>query len=149
MQADDVRAVTDPDTTELELAPRERDMLRAAAGKVMLLYLRGAMIFGTSRVISRKNSEVEERRVLIVDLTDVVHLGVSSALTIEEAVMDMIEAGRAVYIVAVPGQPRQRLENMGVLQRLPVQNVVDTRLTALEHAVVGVTTSEPALTPST
>jgi SulP family sulfate permease len=66
LQADDVKAVTDPDATDLELAPREREILRAAAGKVLLLHLRGAMIFGTSRVISRKNSELEERRTLYV-----------------------------------------------------------------------------------
>ncbi len=137
LQADDVKAVTDPDATDLELAPREREILRDAAGKVLLLHLRGAMIFGTSRVISRKNSEVEERRTLIVDMSDVVHLGVSAALAIEEAILDMIKAGRAVYIVAIPGQPRQRLENMGILERLPAENVVENRLAALERAISG------------
>jgi SulP family sulfate permease len=95
------------------------------------------MIFGTSRVISRKNSEVEGIRSLIVDISDVVHLGVSAALAIEEAILDMIDAGRSVYVVAAPGQPRQRLESMGILQRIPQQNVVENRLAAMERSVYG------------
>jgi len=137
LQADDVKAVTNPQETDLALTPDERKYLSAAAGRVLLLYLRGAMIFGTSRVISRKNSEVEGIRTLIVDLTDVVHLGVSAALAIEEAMLDMIDAGRSVYVVAGPGQPRRRLEIMGILERIPQQNVVEDRLLALKHSING------------
>jgi SulP family sulfate permease len=135
LQADDVKAVTNPQETDLALTPDEREILSAAAGRVLLLHLRGAMVFGTSRVISRKNSEVEGIRTLIVDVTDVVYLGVSAALAIEEAILDMIDAGRSVYVVAAPGQPRRRLEIMGVLQRMPQHNVVENRLTAMEHSV--------------
>lgn len=137
LQADDVRAVTHPQDTDLALTPGERKILSAAAGRVLLLHLRGAMIFGTSRVISRKNSEVEGIQTLIVDVTDVVYLGVSAALAIEEAVLDMVNAGRTVYVVATPGQPRQRLEDIGILQRVPKQNVVEDRLTALKYSVYG------------
>jgi SulP family sulfate permease len=144
LQADDVKAVTNPRDTDLELTPDERKTLSAAAGSVLLLYLRGTMIFGTSRVISRKNSEVDNIETLIVDIRDVVHLGLSAALAIEEAMLDMIDAGRSVYVVATPGQPRQRLENMGILQRLPKQNVVEDRLAALEHSVHGERPAVPA-----
>ncbi|MFC1773057.1 SulP family inorganic anion transporter [Pseudomonadota bacterium] len=137
LQADDVKAVTNPRDTDLELTPDERKTLSAAAGRVLLLHLRGTMIFGTSRVISRKNSEVDNIETLIVDVRDVVHLGLSAALAIEEAILDMVNAGRSVYVVAAPGQPRQRLENMGILQRLPKQNVVENRLAAMKHAVFG------------
>ena len=95
------------------------------------------MIFGTSRVISRKNSEVEGIKTLIVDVSDVVPLGVSAALALESAILDLIDAGRSVYLVTGPGQPRERLESMGVLQRMAQQNVVENRLTALERSVYG------------
>ena len=144
LQADDVKAVTNPGETDLTLTPDERKILSAAAGRVLLLYLRGTMIFGTSRVISRKNSEVKDIETLIVDVRDVDHLGVSAALAIEEAILDMINAGRSVYLVAASGQPRQRLENMGILQRLPKQNVVEDRLAALEYSVHGERPPVPA-----
>jgi SulP family sulfate permease len=137
LQADDVKAVTNPQETDLGLTPYEQETLSEADGSVLLLHLRGAMIFGTSRVISRKNSEVEGIRSLIVDISDVVHLGVSAALAIEEAILDMIDAGRSVYVVAAPGQPSQRLESMGILQRIPQQNVVENRLAAMERSVYG------------
>ena len=135
LQADDVKAVTDPDKTDLELTPYEHDLMETAAGKVLLLHLRGNMLFGVSRAISRKNSAVEGCRALIIDLKEVVHLGVSSALVLEETMLDMIRAGRCVYLVGASGQPRNRLEKLGVLQQLPPENIVDKRITALEKAI--------------
>lgn len=139
LQADDVKAVTDPNETDLELSAYERDLLETAAGSVLLLHLRGTMIFGASRAISRKNSEVEGCQALIIDLKDVVHLGVSSALALEEAILDMLRAGRCVYLVGAHGQPRQRLEKMGILQNLPKENLVEQRRVALERAIYGCT----------
>ena len=55
---------------------------------------------------------------LVVDLKDVPHPGVSSALALEEAVLDMIDAGRSVYVAgASDQQPIKRLETMGVLKK--------------------------------
>jgi len=135
LQSDDVQAVTDPDETDLELSDEERKLLSSAQGHILLLHLRGTMIFGTSRVITRKNSEVESCQVLIIDLNDVVHLGVSAALVIEEAILDMVKAGRSVYIVGAKGQTRQRLDKLGILQQLPAENIVEERHEALERAV--------------
>ena len=135
LQADDVKAVTDPDETDLELTQYERDLLKMAKGKLMLLHLKGTMIFGASRAISRKNSAVEDCQALIIDITDLVHLGVSSALVLEEAILDMLKAGRAVYVVGAQEQPRRRLEKMGVLQQLPQKNLINQRAVALEQAI--------------
>jgi SulP family sulfate permease len=137
LQEDDVKAVTDPDNTDLELSPYQHDLLETAAGKVLLLHLRGNMLFGVSRAISRKNSLVEGRQALVIDLKDVVHLGVSSALVLEETMLDMIHAGRDVFLVGVEGQPRERLEKLGVLQKIPGDHITDRRTVALERAIYG------------
>ena len=137
LQEDDVIAVTDPDETDLELTAYETDILHEANGKVLLLYLRGAMIFGASRAISRKNSEVEGCQTLIIDMTDVKHLGVSSAIAIEDAILDMLDAGRQVFIVGAREQSLKRLEKMGVIDKLPPENVTERRLKALEMAIYG------------
>jgi SulP family sulfate permease len=133
LQGNDVKAVTDPDDTDLELSAREKQLFKSASGKVLLLHLKGTMIFGTSRAISRKNSEIEGCHVLIVDINDVPHLGVSAALSLEEAILDMTRAGRTVYIVARKGQPLQRLEKMGLLKKIPEENIVESRIVALER----------------
>jgi len=134
LQEDDVKAITDPHETDLDLTDQERELLIAAKGKVLLLHLHGTMIFGTSRAISRKNSQFEDCKALVIDLREVPHLGVSAALTLEEAILDMVNAGRSVFLVG-SGQPLQRLEEMGVLTGLPVGNITDERATALRLAV--------------
>jgi SulP family sulfate permease len=143
LQEDDVKAVTDPDDTDVELGAYERDLLESAAGSIILFRLRGTMIFGASRAISRKNSEIEGCKALIVDLTEVNHLGVSSALALEESMLDMINANKSVFIVgAEGGQPVKRLKKMGVVDRIPDENVVSTRTRALELALYGKNTPE-------
>ena len=132
LQEDDVKAVLDPDQSDLELNEREYALMKAANQKILLFYMRGKMIFGTSRMISRRNSEVEGREALVVDLTDVSYLGVSAALALEEAVLDMLRAGRAVYIAAGAGeQPIERLKNMGLLDKLPTDSIKQDRETAI------------------
>ncbi len=136
LQSDDVKAVTDPKKTDLEMTALEKELLISAAGKVLLLHLKGTMIFGTSRAISRKNSQFEDCMALVIDLKDVPHLGVSSALALEEAMLDMVNAGRSVYVVGTEDQqPIKRLATMGVLQKIPAENITDKRSKALKLAV--------------
>jgi SulP family sulfate permease len=96
--------------------------------------MRGSMIFGASRAITRRNSELEDCKALVIDLTDVVHLGVSASLALEEAVLDMLNAGRAVYITGAKSQPLARLKALGIAQRLPPENLMTNRSAALERA---------------
>ena len=133
LQANDVKAVTDPDDTDLELSAHEKELLKMAKGSILLFYLRGTMIFGTSRAITRKNSQIESCQSLVVDITDVNHLGVSASLSLEESILDMIRAGRSVYIVARNGQPLKRLEKLGLLSKIPEENIVDKRIVALKR----------------
>jgi SulP family sulfate permease len=135
LQADDVKAITDPDETDIELSDREREILHSAAGKILLFDLRGTMIFGASRAISRKNSQVEGCEALVIDITQVNHLGVSASLSLEEAMLDMIRAGRKVYIIGTNAQPLQRLEKLGLLKKLPPESIVENRIDALERAL--------------
>ncbi len=134
LQGDDVKVIHNPDEDpEGNYSDREKEIFNTNAG-ILLFKLRGTMIFGTSRAITRKNSEIENCHVLIVDISEVNHLGVSASLSLEEAILDMIKAGQKVYIVAVnQSQPLKRLESMGLLQQLPPENIVEKRIDALEH----------------
>ena len=135
LQAVDVKSAIDPDKTDLELTPYEHDLMETANGQVMLLHLRGHMIFGASRAISRTNSEVEGRNALVIDLKEVTHLGVSAGLALEATILDMVRAQRCVYLVGVDGQPRDRLEKLGILKLIPAENLVNRRIVALERAI--------------
>jgi len=133
LQENDVKAITDPDDTDLELSSREKEILKDAKGKIMLLYLRGTMIFGSSRAITRKNSQFGGCHTLVVDITDVKHLGVSAALALEESILEMINAGRSVYIVTTKEQALQRLGKLDVLTKIPEENILVNRLDVLER----------------
>jgi len=133
LQENDVKAVTDPDNTDLDLSPCEKEILRDAKGKIMLLYLRGSMIFGSSRAITRKNSQFGGCHTLVVDIADVKHLGVSAALALEESILEMINAGRSVYIVTTKEQALQRLGKLNVLKNIPEENIVVDREVVLER----------------
>ena len=133
LHASDVKAITDPDNTELELLDREKEILREAKGKIMLLHLRGTMIFGSSRAITRKNSQFGGCHSLVVDVADVGHLGVSASLALEEAILEMINDGGSVYIVTTKEQALDRLDKLGVLKKIPEENIFTNRLEALER----------------
>ena len=133
LQTDNVTAVTDPDATDLELSEREKLLLQSSQDKIMLLHMKGNMIFGASRAITRIKSQAEESHALIVDIKDVVHLGVSVALALEEVIVETARAGKTVYIVSGKGKPLSRLEKMGIMKIVPSENIVAERIIAMER----------------
>jgi SulP family sulfate permease len=137
LQEEDVEVIHDVDDAGDSLSAYEKDLLEAGDGRVMMLLLRGTMIFGVSRAISRKNSKIQGCDSLIIDITRVNHLGLSSALAIEECMRDMVEAGKNIYIVHGEGQPVSRLRNLGVLDVIPSSHIVLKRIKAMEIAVYG------------
>ncbi|MDJ0833596.1 MAG: SulP family inorganic anion transporter [Gammaproteobacteria bacterium] len=135
LQENDVEVITSVNCTECSLSPYEKDLVDSSAGKVMLLLLQGSMMFGVSRAISRKNSEIQGCNALIIDLARVTHLGVSSALALEESIKDMLQAGKSILIVHSSGQPMERMRRLGILDKIPDKNLVKDRRKALEIAL--------------
>ena len=74
---------------------------------------------------------------MVIDMTDVRHLGVSSSLSLEEAILDMIRAGRKVYIAGVHEQAYRRMRNLGLLEYIPEENFIESRVDALQMAAYG------------
>jgi SulP family sulfate permease len=137
LQQSDVEVIDSEHATDESITPYEKDLLESSDGKVMLLQLQGSMIFGVSRAISKTNSVIMGCRSLIVDITRVPHLGVSSALALEESIRTLLQSGKNILIVHADGQPIERLERLGVLALIPPKNIVNNRRKALETAVYG------------
>ncbi|NEP57210.1 MAG: SulP family inorganic anion transporter [Symploca sp. SIO2G7] len=134
LQAQDVKTITDADD-QILMSDVEKELLDSANGRVLLFYLSGPMIFGVSKAIARQQVAMEDHDVLIVDLSDVPHLGITSSLAIENAIKEAYEKGRQVFIVGATGQTQKRLQSLGVLAMLPPNNVLMDRREALEQAV--------------
>ena len=133
-RADSVKAVT-YDDEEIELNQEEKQLLEKANGRVLLFYLSGPMIFGVAKAISREHNLINDYQALVLDLTEVPILGVTSSLALENAIEEAVEKGRQVFLVGLQGQAEKRLSKLGVMERVPPQNLIGDRTSALRKAV--------------
>ncbi len=133
-RAEKVKAIT-YDDEEIELKQEEKQLLERANGRVLLFYLSGPMIFGVAKAISRKHNLINDYQALVLDLTEVTILGVTSSLALENAIAEAVEKDRQVFLVGLQGQAEKRLRKMGVMEKVPSQNIIGDRTTALRQAV--------------
>ena len=133
-RAEKVKAVT-YDDEEIDLSSEEKQLLERANGRVLLFYLSGPMIFGVAKAISREHNLINDYQVLILDLTEVPILGVTSSLALENAITEAIEKGREIFLVGVAGQAKKRLHTLGVIDKIPPENMIGDRTQALRDAL--------------
>ncbi len=133
-RADKVKAIT-YDDEEIDLNSEEKQLLERANGRVLLFYLSGPMIFGVAKAISREHNLINDYQALVLDLTEVPILGVTSSLALENAITEAVEKGRQVFLVGLQGQAERRLTKMGLMEKVPSQNIISDRTTALRQAV--------------
>ena len=138
LKSEDVKAITDADDAII-LDNDEKELLDRAEGRILLFHLSGPMIFGISKAISRQHAHLNNYEVLIVDLSEVPHMGVTSALAIENVIQETIDTGRNVFLVGAAGSVKLRLEKLGVLNIVPSENMLMDRKQALVKAVALVT----------
>ena len=136
LQSRKVKTISTADD-DVELSSEEQQLLDQASGKVLLFQLAGPMIFGVAKAIAREHNAIGNCRVVVFDLSEVSHMGVTAAIALENAVKEAIEVGREVFLVGASGSTEKRLQKMKLLERLPDQNIGTDRLTALRLAVEG------------
>ncbi|MBF2048840.1 MAG: SulP family inorganic anion transporter [Elainella sp. C42_A2020_010] len=136
MQSQTVKAISDADD-DIPLSAEDKQLLDQGRGRVLLFYLSGPMIFGVSKAIARTHNAVSDIDALVLDLSDVPLLGVTVSLEIENVIKDAIDKGCQVYIVGATGKVHQRLERLGVFQRVPADHLLNSRTEALRRAVAG------------
>lgn len=127
-----VQAIVSP--TDDTLTEEEQASLAAVAGRVLLFRLSGPMSFGAAKTISQRMSIVNKFEVLILDLADVPKLGVTASLAIENMVRDSCSQQRTVFIVGAKGLVKERLTALEVLDMLPPENILTSRLEAIKRA---------------
>ena len=134
VQQDAVKAITDVDD-QIVLGSEEKRILDVANGKLLLFHLNGPMIFGVAKAIAREHSAIDAYDVLIVDLEEVPVVGVTSALAIENAIQEALDAGREVVVVGATGKVRDRLEKLGIAGMIPEEHWMGDRLMALQEGL--------------
>ncbi|MGR0279733.1 SulP family inorganic anion transporter [Marinomonas dokdonensis] len=134
LQSGNVKAISDADD-DVPLTEDERELLDRAEGRVLVFYLSGPMIFGVSKAIAKHHNRIHQYKAVVLDLSAVPMMDLTVSLALENAIKDAIEANCDVYIFSPNGQTTERLEKLGVMQRLPHNAFCDSRKSALELAV--------------
>lgn len=134
LQSKKVKTISTTDD-DVELSSEEQSLLDRAAGKVLLFQLAGPMIFGVAKAIAREHNAIGNCQVVVFDLSEVSHLGVTAAIALENAVKEAMEVGRQVFMVGATGSTLNRLHKLRLLDRLPDKNITSDRLEALTIAV--------------
>ncbi|MEL7086498.1 MAG: SulP family inorganic anion transporter, partial [Cyanobacteria bacterium J06597_1] len=127
-------AISDADD-KIILSEEENHLLKRGNNRILLFHLDGPMIFGVAKAIEREQSALEDKDVLVVDLSDVPMMGVTSSLAIENTIEQAIEYGLEVFIVGASGSVQRRLEKLGVLKYVPLDHQIPSRTEALRKAV--------------
>jgi len=132
VQSDAVKAIRDGD--EEELTSDEQTILDDANGKILVFALGGPLFFGLAKAISRQRAVLSDHQVLVVDFTDVPVIGVSSSLAIEQMVFDDLDAGKPVYFVGMVSSVRERMDRLGILERIHPDHIYAEREACLKDA---------------
>lgn len=110
------------------LNAEEQTLLKRCGDDLMLFRLQGPLSFGAAKGISERMMLVRQYRILLLDITDVPHLGVTASLAIERMVQEAAQHDREVLVAGAAGKVKHRLELFGI------PSLVDTRLAALREA---------------
>ena len=135
LQVSGVSAISEPDDSSL-MSREEKDLLKQAQGRILLFSLGGPMSFGAAKTISQRLSMIDKYEVLILDFTDVPHVGVTASLAIENMVNEACYKQREIFFVGARGKVRDRLARLKVLDKIPPQNHVDDRREALQQSLI-------------
>ncbi|MGQ9872312.1 bicarbonate transporter BicA [Leptodesmis sp.] len=134
LQSQEVKLISDTDD-DARLSDEEKRLLDKGAGRVLLFYLSGPMIFGLSKAIAREHNAMQEADVLVIDLSDVPLLGVTASLAIENAIRDAYDKGLQIYVVGASAKIQTRLERLGLFELIKPEHILADRSVALQQAV--------------
>ena len=116
------------DTGTAHLTTQEQRLLERCGDDLILFHLHGPLSFGAAKGISERMMLVRQYRILLLDITDVPHLGVTASLAIERMVEEAQENNRRVLVTGAKGKVKRRLAQFGI------HELVDERLDALQQA---------------
>ncbi len=105
-----------------KLPEESRRILFEEGNGVSLLQLTGPLIFGAAQTITRQQSQLTSARVLVIDMSQVPHIGVSTALVMEGVVRESSQKGNNVFFIGLQEQPLQRFNALEFDHWVPREN---------------------------
>ena len=110
------------------LSTQEQNLMKRCGDDLILFRMQGPLSFGAAKGISERMMLVRQYKVLLLDIADVPHLGVTASLAIERMVKEAERQQRRVLVTGASGKVKKRLAQFGI------ENLIDERLEALNNA---------------
>ncbi len=121
----------DPRTLDCgDMGPAERAILGDPANDIRVLCLSGPLIFGAASALNRQQNRLADARTLIIDLTQVPHLGVTSSLALETTIREVARRRGRIFVAGLQDQPRERFGRLGMSQVVPPERWAGSRAEA-------------------
>jgi SulP family sulfate permease len=116
------------------LSARENELLCKAQGRILLYHFNGPVSYGAAKGITRKLQQESQFDALILDFSRVPMIDVSTAIAIEDMIVDSQAAQREVYVIGTNDVVHNVLSRMEILSLLPEHCLHERREAALETA---------------
>ncbi len=137
MEVDELKGITQLALadTENELTAEERSEIEKFDGRIGLILFRGRFSYASAReLVQRTGSQMAGYEAMIFDFSHAAHIDTSAALAIEQMLDTALGETRGCVIAGLTGSAEKTLDSLGVLDLLPDENVVKTRIAAIRRA---------------
>lgn len=137
MQDQELEGVTAVALSDAEgvLNDEERAALKEFDGRIGIIVLRGVFSYASAReLVQRAGAETAGHEVMILDFSTAAHIDTSAALAIEELIETTQSETQGCLVAGLSGQAEETLRALGVLDVMPPEHVVSTRLKAIRRA---------------
>ncbi|WP_293267566.1 SulP family inorganic anion transporter [Neptunomonas sp.] len=135
-QLESVRIIQDDKSDHHFLSEHESNILIAAGGRILLYQLNGPLSYAAAKGISNKLMACTNHEILLLDFSNVPHIDVSTAMALEEVILDSHLAAQNVLIVGAKPEVETILHRMRVATLIPNQFHFPNREAALNAASV-------------
>lgn len=133
-QLDALQIIRIPEQDQTVLNLRECELMHNAQGQILLYHFSGPVSYGAAKGLSQVLRQAGGYKVLVLDFSAVPMIDVSTAMAIEEMILDCQQEGREVYVIGTNDTVHNVLSRMQILRLLPAHCLYDCRQEALEAA---------------
>ncbi len=118
-----------------DLSEKEKSLFAHHNGRTLLYILRGPISFASAKGMGSKLMSYRNYNQLILDMSDVPMIGSSTAMVIEELLIQSRAAGCSVAIVGLQNPVAHTLEKLQVLNQIPENARFEHRIQALQSTM--------------
>lgn len=133
LQIANTKEITGDDAHE-HLNPGEAAAFERCHGRLMLVHIEGPMSFGAAKDMAHRLGAADEYQVMVLDLSDVPSIDSTSALALEDAILQARDRAKPVLLSGIRPNVRAVLEKLDVLAAIESSEIHGQRLDAINHA---------------